>query len=342
MDPQFAVSHALVPSFSKVDTKEERDHYWKHLLHLWGRPARQTHHPGCNPRSLSRDRLSHVHSGDFSVSLKSDGCRYTLLMTLRKGTSDQPVALMIDRARNMYEVEVLASEDYFVHGTILEGELVWLQPNEERMAYLVFDAVRVKGAVLLKEPFRERLRAAEACTRLSEELAAVPDCEDRVLETDTVCLVHYKPSLVMRPKTFVDRSFAERLWNNRSECCHRVDGVILQDMEAPYTCGTADNGCIYKWKDHSSVDLLYDGKALQCADAPLPAEIHGRSVVLRESRVSQPEMVIEFHVSVTPDEVTLFPLRTRPDRLHANGLRVVLATVHDVIENIGIAELVSV
>ena len=151
----------------------------------------------------------------------------------------------------------------------------------------------------------------------------------------------------MRPKHFVERRHAARLWADRRDCEHRVDGLILMDLDAPYVRGNAEAGAAFKWKEHSSVDLARsaaDG-ALRAADGPLPATLAGgRRVVVRENRVHEvvgADAIVEYLVRATDDAVELTPLRTRPDKAAPNGLRVVAATVQDVLDAIGVEELAA-
>ena len=44
---------------------------------------------------------------------------------------------------------------------------------------------------------------------------------------------------------------------------------------------------------------------------------------------------------MTKADVGLFATRTRPDKAHANGLRVVRATVQDVVDNVQVEELLG-
>ena len=349
---QVSVSVALVPSHSMVDTEWERTHYWKALMLAWGVKGRKassdTFFPGANPCSVSRKTLP-PKDVPHVLALKSDGVRYALFLTTRPGgtasNAGGPVALMIDRARNMYEVEVLAPEDYFVKQTILEGELVWQQPNERTLLYLVFDAVRIAGESFLEKPFVDRLAAATRCTRWSEELAPLPDVETRVSETGCVVLVHFDPPVVMRPKRFVDRAHAVRVWSERNDAEHRVDGLVVHRADASYVHGTA-TGAVYKWKPRHTVDLA--GPDLRAADGPL--DVGGRPVRVLESRVTatKDDEVAEYLLEVVKENdatdegnkrrrrevVTLFAMRTRPDKRVPNGLRVIQATVQDAIEQL--------
>ena len=170
------------------------------------------------------------------------------------------------------------------------------------------------------------------------------DVEARALETDTVVMVHYNPQLRMKAKHFVDIEHAQRLWSERGDAEHRVDGIILQDVNAPYCVGTASDHSCLKWKEHSSIDLQLDADGrLHAADGPVPPKLEGRSISLLPSRVAAAVgAVVEYHVAVTDDRVNLMAIRTRPDKRHANGLRVVAATVRDVVHSIRPEHLASV
>ena len=341
------VSKRLIPSHSQLVDAREVNHYWSSLMTLWGvkgrRAASSSFFPGCNPRSLSKTLAPRLRTRQYHICLKSDGVRYVLFLTTRMGQPDQGVALMIDRSRHMYEVEVAAPEEHFLRGTVLEGELVWKQPDEQTMIYYVFDTVVDRGTRLLTLPFEERLATATALTRFSSELRN--ESETRILETQSVVLSQFDPHVEMKPKTFVDRMHATRLWNERNDSEHRVDGIILQALDAPYTMGTAEDDSVFKWKEHSTVDLRgVPPHNVHAAEAPLPARLCDRDVVFETSRVAatSEKDVVEYHVDVTEREVRLLPVRTRPDKTSANGLRVITATVEDVIHAITPEELAAV
>lgn len=336
--PRSVVSRSLVPSFSRLDDVDEIDKYWRRLMALWG--VRQTHHPGCNPASICRSDLPNLASRRYSAALKSDGVRYALMLTTRIGTPAEPVALMIDRSKAMYEVEAWADDSHFIRGTVLEGELVWRQPHEDRMVFQVFDVVRVTGELVTHEPYESRLRRVTHLVQERDE----PDIESALHEKLGVALMHHDPPVDMRAKRFVDVSHATKLWAERRECDHRVDGLILMDIDAPYHNGTTDDGTAYKWKEHVTIDLRLDesGK-LHAADGPLPERLHDRKVRVESSRIveSDEKRVMEYHVAITSHEVVLFPVRARPDKTYANGLRVIHATVLNALEHMDVSELVS-
>ena len=174
-----------------------------------------------------------------------------------------------------------------------------------------------------------------------EELAKLPpaDMETRVAETQGVALVQFDPPVAMRPKRFVDRSHAARIWSERSDAEHRVDGLILHRADAPYVHGTA-TGAVWGGSDHS-VDLMGPPGKLHAADGALGASVLGRSVEVVPSRVECHEdaEVAEYHLDVDATTVRVFAMRKRPDKKTANGLAVIAATVQDAVDAVQPEEL---
>lgn len=346
--PILSISKPLIPSQSIVEGEEEKSYFWDRLMDVWKVPRRHrsspSFFPSSNPISVSRRNLDLLSSQRYLVTMKSDGIRYLLFLTTRQGSTYDnplPVALMVDRSRTMYEVEMLAPEDYFLKDTILEGELVWRQPDERMLLFLVFDSIVVQGERMSHRPFEERLRRAEACVRFSEDLHAhihEEDVHDKVEQANCIVPASYDPSIVMRSKNFVDHIHSDRLWKESSDVEHRVDGLILQAARMGYTFGSALDGSVLKWKDASSVDL--QGTSLCTSDGQLPSELAGRRVVVDSSSriVPNDDEVVEYVVSVTEAEVTLFAIRRRPDKLSANSLFVVERTVQDVVDAVSPSE----
>lgn len=347
------VARELVPSLSRVDVRAERDAYWKELLGAWSAPKRfASHHPGSNPVSISRKHLPQVEASEYLIANKSDGVRYTLFLTCRPESdlhNPAPVALMIDRARNMYEIELVAPEAYFVRRTILEGELVWRQPREEGLMFIVFDAILIQGELLTAKPFAQRIKRACACLNASEHVSRLMheknEIETHVLQEDTIVCTHYEPSIIFRVKVFVSNVHAERLWSERAECEHRVDGIILQCAKSTYCFGTAYRGAAFKWKPHVTVDLA--GVQRSGIDGALPREHRGCVVRVDETSRIAPQSdddIVEYSVSHCSEsgesgEIVLFAVRRRPDKQTSNGLNVIHAAFDDVMDSIAVSEL---
>lgn len=355
---RITVSRALRPSLSLLEDKDEKQIYTKQLNSLLEWTKKDGLFPCSNPVSVCRssvlclaeERLDSPHL----ATLKSDGVRYILFLTMRRAKGSGPVALMIDRCGTMFEVETVGEENVYTDDTILEGELVWEQPNQDKMLFLLFDALRVDGETILSLPFSERYKKVHKLTSASEDIAELPrsDMEERVLETRCISLVQYSPPVRMRPKVFVSVEHIPRLWKDRKEAGHHVDGIILQDPNRPYHPGTCRDGSILKWKEHSTVDLkLGEGNTLLCGNGEvLPSILHSLPVERKLSRIDTPPSsspsafqgrVVEFFVEVKNKRVVFFGIRSRPDKDRANTLSVVLATLKDILDPITPDEMSS-
>lgn len=346
MNLQVTSSRPLVPSKSCVDDIAEKKIYEALLLKAWGIKGKSDRSviPTSNPVSLSRERLATIGKHPHLIGLKSDGVRYALFLTLRPGLKDSPIALMIDRANNMYECEVVANEDYFTKGTILEGELVWRQPDETVLLFLIFDVVQCKGISYINVPFVERIKYVEQLTKMSEEISTINDADEmetRTCETDTIVLMSLNPPIIMRPKRFVSLNYTLQVWSDRGSCGHKVDGLVIHRSDAPYKKGTATDA-IYKWKPTHTIDLAGTLPNLHALEGPIGKRICGIDVEFISSRVAQSSNagVAEYLLRKTGEtSVSLFALRTRPDKKFANSMKVVESTIQDLFENIQPDEL---
>jgi len=338
-------SRPLIPSKARVDSISECEEYTKLLNVAWGVRVdgrRRKNEVISNPVSLSQSNIGDLNKGTYMVSHKSDGVRYLLFLFVR--STGSPAALMIDRANHMYEVDVIAPEEYFVHQTILEGELVWRRPDERAMIFAIFDAVRVKGVLLTHLPFSKRLQEVRRCVNFSCELSMLSDVDEisaKVTETDAIVLMPFDPPVLMEPKQFVSLEHASSIWKGRSEAKHHSDGLIVQNMDAPYQSGSAKHS-IYKWKPDHTVDLKGgDASNLTTSDgvcAESAFRDQGWEMVVDASRiVGEQEDILEYHIDLKDAAkkiVRLFAMRMRPDKRAANSWYIVNATFHDAIHSI--------
>ena len=343
--PELVVGRQIVPNFSTIPDGEEKSFYVK-KLHEMLQLTRSPVFPGSNPVGLTRKTIHLLSEHPYLVTLKSDGVRHLLLLTVRPdSTQADPaaVALMIDRALNMYEVDVCGSEEYFTRGTVLDGELVLAQPNEDKLLFLVFDVLHVKGERLCEAPFHERMERVRKCV-LDRLVGA--DVEEVVEETDTIAFIANVPDIVMRPKTFVESMHAPWLWQDRHTSDHRVDGLILQREDAPYNPGAALCGSQLKWKVVPTVDLAGVPPNLRVRDNDaIIRKSAGHTLVVDETSevvASDERDVIEYSMSKQPDDsVRLFALRRRPDKKHPNSKHVVEDTLRECLEAIQVDELAA-
>ena len=211
------------------------------------------------------------------------------------------------------------------------------------MIFLAFDALLVAGASYESSLFGASGGRLASHALVGGARAPPPeDLEARVQETDSLALVHFEPRLVMKPKRFVDLKHTMRVWDERGDATHRIDGLILQRADAPIhvrnigRCDLQVEGSVVRRSGRTCFKI-------RAADAPLGDTLLGRRIEVLSSRIeaATDDDILEYHIEVTDDTIRLFPMRVRPDKTVANGMRVVEATIRDVVEAVQPLELVG-
>lgn len=338
----------IVPSFSVLEDEREKRTYAQLVRRLWGTNTQtaETFYPCCNPIGMSRAALAHLTaSSDYVVGLKADGVRYCLLLTCRPSRSPpSAVALLVDRAWNMYEVDVTARSEHFTRGTLFEGEVVWKQPDEEEMVFLVFDALHVKGEALARRTYEERFARVQEHFQHSESIVTscaetdMTEMQERVREVDAIVLTNFRPRMTARPKSFVHRRHVVKLWGDRGEVDYRVDGIVLQRRDASYSHGAANDCSALKWKQFSTVDLSPRDVS------SFSRSFEGNDVRFLESKVvaDGASTVLEYVVFFDEEKgFTLVPIRKRNDKTNPNSSHVVRKTLLEVMSRVDVTELAA-
>lgn len=334
---RFLVSRELVPSYSRVECQTEQDHYWQKLLCLSEARGRRCLQDGffpcCNPRGLQKKNLSTLAKHKYMVGLKTDGVFYALLLTTRPGNAQSPVALLINRARVMYEVDVVAKDEFFIYGTVLHGELAWRQPDEHSLDYVAFDILCNKGcAKVATLPFH---------MRLAELRSILFTTEDEATESGGIACVHVDPPLSATVKQFIPREHVVDMWGKRATHSYRTDGIILQRNDTPIRFGASQTE-IFKWKPHCTVDLAGPTDKLRTQDGPLPSSILDIKLLVGtvdERLKCVGDEVAEYILEGSKQGITVRILRKRPDKTVANSLVVVERCVQEMLEGICIDQI---
>ena len=227
----------LIPSFSKITREDEKKMYWNSLIKDWKLPKHIQHFPGSHPISIERKDLEFLkrYENDFLVSLKSDGVRYILYMTFRPNTQN-PVCLLIDRSRNMYEVEIWASEEYY-KGTIIDGELLWNLPDESTTTFLAFDIIQLKGENFKKKLYADRLICLDTIIHNNEGKNTSEEIEDIIEENDKIVAMNNLYNLNIKAKRFTQLNMLYKLWQDRTTTWYRHDGLIFTRNNDEYKLG---------------------------------------------------------------------------------------------------------
>ena len=240
----------LCPSPCIIENAFEKEYYWNVLLEAWRLPLHIKHFPGSNPVSIEKSDLPRLGTGDFIATLKSDGVRYLLLLTTKPNGDNEPIAIMVDRAKTMYEVEVWANEDFFLRGSVYDGELVW---ENESLVFVVFDVVVAKGESCVNLTYRERLQVVQNTILCASDAHTDASIEEMIGEEGKLLARNNEYELRIVPKRCVSKESIDTLWFERGGSHHRTDGLIFTQNDRPVGIGTSQS--ILKWKPTHSIDV---------------------------------------------------------------------------------------
>lgn len=351
----------LVPSGSLVDGAERR-WYLQQLRECY--QSRRDGHPAPNPVSIERRQIGQLRAQPYLAALKSDGVRYSLLLTKYDG---EPRALMINRSLDVYEVEVWANEAFFEAPTLFDGELVWESVEAGlRLLYLVFDVIRLRGRRCDGLRYSDRL--AEVHRHILSELPAGVhetdvNLEQMIIDEDKVFAMNNPYGLRLLPKRFVPMAQLDALWETRGASRHRNDGLVFVKDSAKISTGTDYD--MFKWKPENTIDIKYIHErsgAQHLLFLSRGSEVAGDEVLFHGEtwnvRLEANKMIqclieaerkrdgtlcaiLECLCKLHADErrVQLFPIKCRVDKSTPNDVAVVRATLKNVEEAIGYKDL---
>ena len=300
---------------------------------------------------LKEKILRQFLKNDYMVALKTDGVRYILLMTT-KPNSTEPISLMIDRTLKMYEIEIWASEEYYFRGCLLEGELVW--DNNKNLNYIIFDVVMLKGLKCNDMNYRNRLDVIQNHIFSADDTINDETLEKMLSEEDKFCARNNNYNLQIQPKMCVSKHEITTVWDGRQMCSHKNDGLIFTMNDLPVHTGTSKY--IFKWKPCHTIDIkfkfneyftLWANDNSSNTEVDITNSIGNYAVELKDSQLTKmferkKEFIIECIVNLNSDnKVILTPERERLDKVTANTIKTMLATILNVKENIQVQELIT-
>lgn len=282
----------LVPSLYLV--KEPK--VLRHVLSQFGQSCGSTKlvrsNPCPHPISLDRAHFGIIQQGDYTVTEKADGVRYQLLLgrfPRSLNMSQSEYSVMIDRRLRVFQVQVMA-EDKFYNGSLFDGELVLEHEEgfqEPRQVYLVFDAVRVCGELVIRDPFLKRYELVHKVFDLfDKDIIRGPrqwakDARELAADHKLVSMGN-ESCLTFRPKRFMALNELPALLRHRAKLLHKSDGLIFQRSQAEVQWGTDTTA--FKWKEVHTLDFQVDGKFV-ATDAPGNVEGWETTLWVREEEI---------------------------------------------------------
>lgn len=349
----------IVPSLTRVVDADERQAYWERLCALWNLPKRTRHFPGAHPVPVDAKNVARLQRGKYVVALKTDGIRHILFLTTQLH-SDEPIALMIDRALVMYEVSVWANYEFFERGTLLEGELAWNVVDgfsNHTLSFCVFDAIAVAGKHIASNPFSDRLQVIHESLFRPWKVMSDAELETHVQdENKIICRQRDPYSITFTPKACHPCATARDVWNARAASLQRTDGLLFTCGDSPMAFGRTES--ILKWKPRHTIDVAIKRSRddafsawVDTAQSRTAAstrrktaevvalelrldEVVGKAVVLDAGNVlmqslpAEARAVFECEVhSSDAKTLALFPIRRRDDKRDTNSAATITSTI---------------
>ena len=212
-----------------------------------GTAATVRHVPFETPCSIDRDtRFPPV--ADLVVARKADGVRYYLVLTTcdyEEGT--KPVALLVNRADEVYSTHVRAPRTWYHAGTVYDGEMCTYLPDKAKRLFLVFNVLMYRGTMLFSTPYKHRLGVI-AKTVPAEVLATAGERDVYASHLlSSTC-----DSIVIAAKECVPAVEMMRLVETPSTN-FETDGLIFTPIHDAMTTGRAPR--LLKWKASNTIDV---------------------------------------------------------------------------------------
>jgi hypothetical protein len=231
------------------------------------------------------------------VCEKTDGVRQFLI-------SNTEGTFIVNRAFQVEPVKIRIPKD-----TLLDGELVKLK--NEKMAFVVHDAVLVKGENLMDLPLDQRLEKARGVTK-------------GIIKTSTA------PFDVRVKKMY--KLFEEPI-PDLTSFDYETDGIVMTPIREPIRMGTHET--MFKWKPRERITIdfqLQNGFELFVQDR---GELY-KEAELRQRKDLPDGTIVECGYG----DLGWFVEKVRTDKNYANNRRTYFRTIVNIRENIQLSEIV--
>lgn len=265
------------------------------LQKAWG--SASTNFPGPQPVSIERRHFSLLRAQPYYVCEKTDGVRHVLI-----STADG--VFLVNRAFEISPLKLRVPKD-----TVLDGELVQLKNG--RQAFVVHDAIQIKGENVRNATLEMRLEKARAVVRAIIKTASAP-CEIRV------------KSMWRLGDAIPDLNSFD----------YETDGLVFTPIEEPIRTGTHET--MFKWKPRERITVDFELRhgcdlyIQEKGDLSKEAELH-----LHNKRPDLPDGTI---VECGYGELGWFVEKVRTDKTYPNNRRTFQRTIVNLREAISLQE----
>lgn len=258
-----------------------------------------TRFPGPQPVSIERKHFHLLKRQPYLVCEKTDGIRLLLASTATD-------TVIVNRSFSIQSIKPMR----IPKDTLLDGELVRVS-GSDRMLFLVFDAVRVKGEDLRALPLNERLNKARALLK-------------GVIKTS-------KDPFEIRVKSMVS---LENIRSLPTIYEYETDGLVMTPVNEPVQTGTHET--MFKWKPRERITVDF------CLKSGSELYVQDRGVLYKESDLHIQNKRLDLAdgtiVECGYGKLGWFVEKVRTDKSHPNNRRTYFNTVSNIREDIKITE----
>uniref|UniRef100_A0A914Z5U1 mRNA-capping enzyme n=1 Tax=Panagrolaimus superbus TaxID=310955 RepID=A0A914Z5U1_9BILA len=214
-----------------------------------------THLYASQPVSLDKKNISLLSTKPYMVSWKADGSRY--LIYIKNGNE----IYAFDRDKNIFKLPLKFPKrgylDQHVSETLVDAEMVTERKVVGERTYysskmLIFDIIVCHGVSIGTKDYQKRFDAINSFLIYPRSQAVKQGLLDKRKE----------PIAVYR-KEFYNISEAERLLSPEfgKDLTHRIDGLIFQPSDEPYTSGRFPS--LLKWKNSENTTIDFFLKIIE-------------------------------------------------------------------------------
>ena len=233
-----------------------------HLHAIWKVQENPSRNPCPQPVSLERAHIPTLMKGKYVVADKSDGTRFSLLLTRVDG---REMSFLIDRKMSMYQIPVAASKAFF-DGSLFDGELVWSHSAEAQQSpcqtFLIFDLVALRGSDEARNfTLLKRLELIRNLFDTDGITVNSPRHAHALAKAGKIICGGNSHGLSFKPKECFHIDMMDTLLRKLSSLPYKTDGIVF----TPVNCGgvTGTHPTLFKLKSLHTVDV-------ECTVPPLP------------------------------------------------------------------------
>ncbi len=293
-----------IPSNSIVRDDEKISEIYGFLRKVWNVES-LTPNPCALPISLERKHLDFIvkEAANYTVAEKSDGVRYFLV--LGKYQNGDRYSVMLDRNLVPYEIALVARDEVFTGGTVMDGELIWeyySSVHPPRQLYLIFDALCHCGIDYQTKNYIDRLNIINSIFYIPKnDLQFVPEKwlqqASEYAEEKKIVSLGNSHNLVFASKSCQSIANIDILVRNLNTFHHASDGLLFTPINERVRRGRHQT--MFKWKKKHSIDIILTLMRETSSDHGWTMEIsllHEKNIVSYENLVKFEDENVKFHI----------------------------------------------